>query len=238
MSKDNRGFTGLSDLTTDITDVKSKSSRSSEPQSAINQRAAPEKDLYNSTISNQRDEVPQGPSAITIFFRKLFELLLSIPLIFYIGGGVVLFIYIDDQKEKNALKPFNENMASILKITDKSNYRISPTGKTLPVNLATRTVDKAYFSISERFRPTSIDEITTIIGYDKCTENVIGEYTDGADAIQISCNIFIIDKNTGKWTFAGNIEGGEPPQTKKGAGNRKGRKPIYTYLTRLNMLGK
>ncbi|GAD81240.1 hypothetical protein [Vibrio ezurae] len=153
----------------------------------------------------------------------------------FIGFGLFLaYTYYQGENEKKDhqeyVARFDSSMPSLLHKKEIGTVHLSNSSKVLPVNLNDKAIDWVLFRLNERNKPADPSQVTRVIGYKNCKDNLFGEYTDNTKAYQESCQIFIIDTKHHRWQYIGRLKGGEPPNSKKGSGSRTGQSVIRTYL--------
>jgi hypothetical protein len=99
------------------------------------------------------------------------------------------------------------------------------TGKVLAVDRSRNTTDDLYFQLPNDLRATIPEEVGTVI-WVECGSRVVGTYTDGGKAHQITCELTIIDMANTTIVGVKSFTGGPPPGSKRsGTGNEVGSRP-------------
>jgi hypothetical protein len=98
--------------------------------------------------------------------------------------------------------------------------------KVMPIRVNNnRGIDSLIMSLPPQLRPGSPEEVGTILWLEWRNE-VVGRYTDGIDAIQITCTVTLIDKSKSLIIAHNEFKGGEPPQQRKSGQPNVGSEPI------------
>ncbi len=168
-------------------------------------------------------------SSIGNFFSIIFGVLLLIPLQLYaialVGGGLY---YYSTSKDRE-LEPFKRDLSFFLRKEHETVIVPDLIPGVLPIDLDSREVDAIYFSLKDTYKPKSVSDVSTVVGF-KCTNQALGSYTDGTSAYQKSCDIYVIRTSDHSWSRLGTFTGSEPPNTKKGSGSKTGSHPVKDYL--------
>jgi len=235
--KDNkRGFTGLSDLTSDVESVSSKQheNRAASPTrvSTGKNREPDSRQLPGEGNASGSKSVKPASGGL---FSGITKLLLAIPWQLYLVGGVAGYFYYQDTMEDRVIDSFHGKMAYYLTRGTDSNSipRLAP--GVLPVDLKTRAVDRMYFRLKDGYKPKSAADVSSVVGF-KCSDEVVGSYSDGASGYQKSCDIYVIEVSNHTWSYVGNFTGTEPPNSKKGSGSRTGSHPAKDYLRKAGVM--
>jgi len=235
--KDNkRGFAGLSDLTSDVESVSAKQYE--------NQAESPSRG--NTGINREPDsrQLPgegntsSGKSVNPVsggLFSGIMNLLLAIPWQLYLIGGIAGYFYYQDSMKDRVIDSFQEKIAYYLTRSADSNSIPRLVSGALPVDLETRTVDRMYFQLKDAYKPKSTADVSSVVGF-KCSDEVVGSYSDGASGYQKTCAIYVIEVRNHTWSYVGNFTGSEPPNSKKGGGSRTGSHPARDYLRKAGVM--
>lgn len=105
----------------------------------------------------------------------------------------------------------------------------------LPVGLGTRTVDRLYFRLKGAYKPKSTADVSSVVDF-KCSDEVVGSYSDSTSGYQKSCDIYVIDAGNHTWSYVGNFTGSEPLDSKKAIGSRTGSYPARDYLRKAGVM--
>jgi len=235
--KDNkRGFTGLSDLTSDVESVSSKlhdnpAESSSRVKTGINREPDSRQLAGEGNVSSGKSVSPVSGG----LFSGIMGLLLAIPWQLYLVGGVAGYFYYQDTMQDRVIDSFQSKIDDYLTRKADSNSIPRLAAGVLPVDLGTRTVDRMYFRLKDAYKPKSTADVSSVVGF-KCSDEVVGSYSDGASGYQKSCDIYVIDVGNHAWSYVGNFTGSEPPNSKKGSGSRTGSHPARDYLRKAGVM--
>ena len=209
----NKGFSGLNELGSKLP-----------PEAQQQEDIEPREPLKNKTPS-------KISSSIGKFFSVILGILLLIPLQLYaiaiVGGGLY---YYSTSKDRE-LESFQGEVGYFLRKERETNVARELAPGVLPIDLDSREVDPIYFSLIDTYKPESVSDVTTVVGF-RCRNRTVGSYTDGASAYQKNCDIYLIQTSDHSWSHVGNFTGSEPPRTKKGSGSKSGSHPVKDYLRR------
>jgi hypothetical protein len=235
--KDNkRGFTGLSDLTSDVESISSKQHENhaespGRAKTGIN-REPDSRQLPGEGNASDRKSVKSSSGGL---FSGITKLLLAIPWQLYLVGGVAGYFYYQDTMEDREIDSFQGKIAYYLTRSANSNSVPRLVPGVLPVDLKTRTVDRMYFRLKDAYKPKSAADVSSVVGF-KCSDEVVGSYSDGASGYQKSCDIYVIEVGNHTWSYVGNFTGSEPPNSKKGSGSKTGSHPAKDYLRKAGVM--
>jgi len=235
--KDNkRGFTGLSDLTSDVESVTSKQHKDQAESPArvkaeVN-REPDSRELPGEDNASSRKPVKPVSGGL---FSGIAKLLLVIPWQLYLVGGIAGYFYYQDTMEDREIDSFQGKIGYYLTRSADSNSTPRLIPGVLPVDLKTRAVDRMYFRLKDAYKPKSAADVSSVVGF-KCSDEVVGSYSDGASGYQKSCDIYVIEVGNHTWSYVGNFTGSEPPDSKKGSGSRTGSHPAKDYLRKAGVM--
>ena len=236
--KDNkRGFTGLSDLTSDVESVSPKQQvNHAESPGRVKAEANREPDSRQlpgeGDASSRKSVTPASSGGL---FSGITKLLLAIPWQLYLVGGVAGYFYYQDTMEDRVIDSFQGKIGYYLTRSADSNSTPRLIPGVLPVDLKTRAVDRMYFRLKDAYKPKSAADVSSVVGF-KCSDEVVGSYSDGASGYQKSCDIYVIEVGNHTWSYVGNFTGSEPPDSKKGSGSRTGSHPARDYLRKAGVM--
>ncbi|MEW8008978.1 MAG: hypothetical protein G8D88_10445 [gamma proteobacterium symbiont of Ctena orbiculata] len=235
--KDNkRGFTGLSDLTSDVESVSSRQHKDQAESPArvkVEVSREPEsRQLPGESNASSRKPVKPVSGGL---FSGITKFLLAIPWQLYLVGGVAGYFYYQDTIEDRVIDSFQGKIGYYLTRSADSNTTPRLIPGVLPVDLKTRAVDRMYFRLKDAYKPKSAADVSSVVGF-KCSDEVVGSYSDGASGYQKSCGIYVIEVGNHTWSYVGNFTGSEPPDSKKGSGSRTGSHPARDYLRKAGVM--
>ena len=235
---DKKGFSRLSDLTSDVEPTSEKDTS----HTPIQERGA---SGINSDHEHASRKLPREDSDYFAresakagsggFFSGIVKLLLAIPWQLYLVGGVAGYFYFQSGIEDREISSFQSEISYYLSRNNNSNSVPSLMPGVLPVDLGARTVDRMLFRIKDDYKPKSAGDVSYVVGFN-CSDEVVGSYSDGASGYQKSCDIYVIDVRSHTWSYVGNFTGSEPPKSKKGSGSRTGSHPAQDYLRRAGVM--
>ena len=235
--KDNkRGFTGLSDLTSDVESVSSKQHKD-QAESPARVKAEVNREPDSRQLpgeGNASSRKPVKPVSGGLF-SGIAKLLLAIPWQLYLVGGVAGYFYYQDTMEDRVIDSFQGKIGYYLTRSADSNSTPRLIPGVLPVDLKTRAVDRMYFRLKGTYKPKSAADVSSVVGF-KCSDEVVGSYSDGASGYQKSCDIYVIEVSNHTLSYVGNFTGSEPPDSKKGSGGRTGSHPARDYLRKAGVM--
>jgi|GEM_PF-5713445 len=235
--KDNkRGFTGLSDLTSDVESVSSKQHENqAESPSRVKTGINCEPDSRQLPGEGNTSSVKSVNPVSGGLFSGIMKLLVAIPWQLYLMGGVAGYFYYQDSMKDRVIDSFQEKIAYYLTRSANSNSIPRLVPGVLPVDLETRTVDRMYFQLKDGYKPKSAADVSSVVGF-KCSDEVVGSYSDGASGYQKTCDIYVIEVRNHTWSYVGSFTGSEPPNSKKGGGSRTGSHPARDYLRKAGVM--
>ena len=235
--KDNkRGFTGLSDLTSDVESVSSKQHKD-QAESPARVKAEVNREPDSRQLpgeGNASSRKPVKPVSGGLF-SGIAKLLLAIPWQLYLVVGVAGYFYYQDTMEDRVIDSFQGKIGYYLTRSADSNSTPRLIPGVLPVDLKTRAVDRMYFRLKDAYKPKSAADVSSVVGF-KCSDEVVGSYSDGASGYQKSCDIYVIEVSNHTLSYVGNFTGSEPPDSKKGSGSRTGSHPARDYLRKAGVM--
>jgi len=180
-------------------------------------------------VQNKKKSAASLKSFIKNFFSVIFGVLLLIPLQLYAialaGGGLYYYTTSKDRE----LASYQSKISFYVAKENESDLVPSLVPGILPVDLDRMEADKIYFSLKDTHKPKSSTDVSTVVGF-RCSNQVVGRYTDGASAHKKICDIYVIKVSDHTWSYVGKFTGSEPPGTKKGSGSKSGSHPVRNYL--------
>jgi len=227
-----RGFSGLSNLTTD-TDKITQTQPGNKGDRPLSNQKHDSKVLPGESDTLLGGEVSKEGSVG--FFIGIMKLLFAIPWQLYLVGGVVGYFYFQSEIEEREISSFQSKINYYLAKSHDSKSIPALNSSVLPIDLKSKTVDSMIFSIRDGYKPKSAEEVSFVVGFN-CSDQVVGTYSDGASGYQKSCDIYVIDVRSHTWAYAGNFSGSEPPSSKEGGGSRTGSHPAQDYLRKAGVL--
>lgn len=154
-------------------------------------------------------------------------------LIFWaIAIGFIFFIIQSDEKDRAALQAelnkYNSNISYYINRTTETN-KVNIQGGVITIDLDKNEVTSLFKHIKPEYQPTDPSNVNTAIAY-RCSQVLVGNYTDNSPGYRQVCDIYLVDVNKHSWSFVGKFNGSEPPNSKKGSGDRQGSNPVIDYL--------
>lgn len=227
-----RGFSGLSNLTTDTDKITQAQPGNKGDRPLSNHK-------HDSRVLPGESEILLGGEVSKEgsggFFIGIMKFLLAIPWQLYLVGGVAGYFYFQSEIEDREISSFQSKINYYLAKSHDSKNIPPLTSSVLPIDLGSKTVDSMLFRIRDSYKPKSAEDVSFVVGFN-CSDQVVGSYSDGASGYQKSCDIYVIDVHSHTWAYAGNFSGSEPPSSKKGGGSRTGSHPAQDYLRRAGVL--
>jgi hypothetical protein len=168
--------------------------------------------------------------------------------LFGAGGFAVIFVIgaiVSSVRDAVLLGPFNNYVSEYSSISgfknpvkgDRSSTKPYIKGKVITINKQENRIDSIYYDLPEDLRATKPDEVGTI-AWLEWGEDKIGTYTDGDDAIVITCQVTVIDKSIPRIVSKTNFEGIEPPRVKRSSESGTGPIPTQKIVDYLRDLPK
>lgn len=229
---DKRGFSGLSNLASDT-------KQSSQPKISQNSPRQSSIQKHDSKKPPSEDGEFFGGASTKdnngVFFSGILRFLLAIPWQLYLIGCVVGYFYFQSEIKDREISSFQSKLNYYLTKNNESKSLPALKGGVVTIDLESRTIDEMLFSLKEDYKPKSAGEVSFAVGF-RCSDQVLGSYSDGASGYQKNCNIYVIDVRSHTWTYAGNFSGSEPPTSKKGGGSRTGSHPVSDYLKNVGVM--
>jgi hypothetical protein len=157
-----------------------------------------------------------------------------------IGGGIVGLLEMEhaSESEKAALEKLEPLAAEYLAASGRRvDGRPRVAGRMVTVDLGKREIDEGvYIRLPAALQARSPKEVRTVVQV-RYRDEVVGEYQDGAKALQEKAYITIVDLRTHREYEGRTIEGLEPAYVKRGGGDQTGgpldKDDIANYLKRL-----
>lgn len=102
--------------------------------------------------------------------------------------------------------------------------------KVLPLNLANGEIDEFYSYLPDDLRPTTIDEVKTVMWLD-CKNEEVWKYEGGSIGYQEKCKVYLVDRATSRFVAVQDFVGLMPPHLKpKNAGDQIGKVVSDKYV--------
>ena len=165
---------------------------------------------------------------------------LMLAVVAMIAGGIGALLDIDSasESEKAAiekLEPHADRYAAASGKRVQGKPQVS--GRIVAVDAAKREIDEGvYIRLPASLQARSPKEVRIVVQV-RYREEVVGEYEDGAKALQEKAYITIVDLRTHREYRGRTIEGLEPSSVKRGGGDERGgpldKDDIANYLKRL-----
>ena len=233
---DKKGFARLSDLASEVESISEQNPSQPPIQdkglSGVNHEHTSKKPPHKDSVASARKLQEERSGG---FFSGILKILLAIPWQLYlICGGIAFFCYQDEIKDRT-INSFQSEVDYYLIRNNNSSIVPSLTSGVLPIDIETRNVDRMFFQIKDSYKPKDSAGVFYVVGF-KCSDEVVGSYSDGAYGYQKSCDIYVINVRSHTWSYAGKFKGSEPPRSKKGGGSRTGSHPAEDYLRRAGVI--
>jgi hypothetical protein len=176
---------------------------------------------------------------IGVCVKARFDWRLLILIVGAFVGGASFLVY----KWRDTVR--DREVAAIGLDKQLTTYLAPPTSKTtgvtyrgqklVLVNMDERNVDPLFFEMPARLKPAKADDVDTIVQL-WWKQNQVGSYSNGAKAMQWTCQCAVIERKTNALVAERVFTGSEPPRSTKSRGSASGNKPedaVMGFITGL-----
>jgi hypothetical protein len=158
-----------------------------------------------------------------------------------VAVGIGGFFLIRHLSRAAVLDPFNAKINDYINVAPKQRADPGPPalkGKVIPVDLGEKAVDWLYFDLPDDLRPTTPEEVGTVVHL-RWGQIQVGQYGTGGGAAYVqTCKVTVLDKASGVVLGETEVRGSQPPQSSRRGSSQSGSKPTEAVISFVKQLAR